>query len=123
MGNTSALVIRHRKLLLTQDYGFELPVTVAEFQVEPRDKTAYPWEDATGKLRELEMPPYYIIGMEQCERSMKEYSQRSYIVYIQRFLRGSNPLISKTFQEAIRYSIATRVGSFFCLPFPLTPQF
>lgn len=101
---------RPRKLLVTQDYGFELEVTVAKFQAGPRDKTSFPWRDASGVAREMEMPHFYMVDLEETERALNEYNRRSYIVYIQKILRDKNPIVWTTFQAAIRYSASGKVS-------------
>lgn len=49
------------------------------------------------------MSPYFISDMKQNERDIEDYSTRPYLFYMQRNLRGQNPLTLNTFQEAIRY--------------------
>ncbi|KFA69911.1 hypothetical protein S40285_07451 [Stachybotrys chlorohalonatus IBT 40285] len=60
LDNGESLANVGRKIFLTQDFGCELQDTVAEFHVSPRDKMSYPWREASGKPRVLDMPPYYM---------------------------------------------------------------
>ncbi|KAH7386224.1 hypothetical protein BKA64DRAFT_136619 [Cadophora sp. MPI-SDFR-AT-0126] len=94
----------HRTLLLTQDFGFELEVTVARYNAGVGDKVSYPWRDASGVAREYKMPPYYMINFEDTKQAMVEYNRRSFVSYIQRNLRDKNPIVWMTFQAAIRHS-------------------
>ncbi|KAH7210892.1 uncharacterized protein BKA55DRAFT_599953 [Fusarium redolens] len=89
---------------LTQGFGSEVEVTVSKFQPLPGDKTSYPWRDSAGNQRMLELPHYYIADMDSHQRVIDEYNQKSYLVYIQRLLKGKSPLMIWTLQEAIRFS-------------------
>lgn len=104
LDNGESLANVGRKIFLTQDFGCELQDTVAEFHVSPRDKMSYPWREASGKPRVLDMPPYYMVNIAQNEKDIEDYSQRSYLTYIHWNLRGQNPLVVQSFKEAIRYS-------------------
>lgn len=109
----SALVEHRHKIRLTQGFGFEVEVTVARFQPLPGDKTAYPWRDSRGEPRELELPPYYIVDMDDHQEILEKYNQDSYLVYIQRLLKGKTPLMVWTLQEAIRYARTHQVCPFY----------
>jgi hypothetical protein len=99
---------------LTQGFGFEVEVTVSKFQPLPGDKTSYPWRDSAGNQQMLELPHYYIADMDSHQRVIDEYNQKSYLVYIQRLLKGKSPLMIWTLQEAIRFSETHRVCLVIC---------
>ena len=71
-----------RTVVLTQDQGFELKVSVSRFFATDGDATGYPWKDLCGNARLMDMPPYYISDMPQALINMQLYAQKAKTTYI-----------------------------------------
>lgn len=96
-------------ILLTQDAGATLAVTVSRFHPEPGDTTGYKWSDSKGNPRVMEMPPYHICDMNKAIADIHEYGIRSRSQYIESLLSGANPIIWKTFHVAFEYISVSKV--------------
>ncbi|KAI9672461.1 MAG: hypothetical protein M1817_003227 [Caeruleum heppii] len=96
-------VDKPRKLLLTQDLGHTLMVSVGPFLRGATDHTSYIWEDKEGQ-HELEMPPYVIINMEEGKRNVIDYHRHSRASYIEHLTDGCNSMIQDTFRFAIHFT-------------------
>ncbi|KAH7377963.1 hypothetical protein BKA64DRAFT_246767 [Cadophora sp. MPI-SDFR-AT-0126] len=90
-------------ILLTQDAGTTLSVTVSRFHPEPGDTTGYKWSDSQGNPRVMEMPPYHICDMNKAIVDIQDYCARSRSLHIESLLSGANPIIWKTFHVAFEY--------------------
>lgn len=102
------------KLLITQDIGPPLEVTVAQFEPGPGDPLSYKWKDAHGKRRRFGMPPYYISDMVTADRDMVLYCNRSYHTYIEKLLVASNSIVWRTFAFACNQTAAKSVSVIQC---------
>ena len=103
-------------LIITQEIGVILRVTVSRFHPEPNDATGYAWHDSEGNTQIMEMPPYYISDMSQALVNIQEYGDLSCSLYIQSLLDGTNPIIWKTFQAAYNYVAFSQVCFYLSAP-------
>jgi hypothetical protein len=101
---------RSETILLTQDIGAELKVTVSHFALEESDSTGYIWQDLDGNRQVMEMPPYYI--SEECEAllNLDDYCRHALPLYIKSLLKDANPIIRQTFEMATQYIICSKVN-------------
>ncbi|KAI2602324.1 hypothetical protein GGR54DRAFT_634076 [Hypoxylon sp. NC1633] len=91
------------RVVLTQDQGIEIPVTVKRFVPWPADTTGWRWQDGASQERVMEMPPFYIINEEEAARNMRRAVASKKEEYINCLLVAANPIIRKTFEAAFRY--------------------
>ncbi|KAI1374760.1 hypothetical protein F4677DRAFT_155055 [Hypoxylon crocopeplum] len=90
-------------VVLTQDQGIEIPVTVRRFVPSPADVTGWRWRDKASEERLMEMPPFYICDDEEAACNMKRAVASKKEEYINCLLGAANPIIRKTFEAAFRY--------------------
>jgi hypothetical protein len=100
-------------LFITQDKGegFDnaLSVIVSRFDPGPDDKTEYTWEDSTGQHHTMEMPPYFISDIEAARQSIRQFIYQARSAYIETLLADSNPIVCRTFQAALAYTVFDQV--------------
>jgi hypothetical protein len=87
------------ELHLTQDYGSELVIEVAQFDPQPGDKTAHTWQGG-----EVDLPPYCIVGIEQASQRMLEYVRKSRSAILSQLPSGANDVTCEVFDQAISYA-------------------
>jgi hypothetical protein len=87
------------KLHLTQDYGSELVIEVAQFDPQPGDKTAHTWQGG-----EIELPPYCIVGIKQASQRMLEYVRNSRSDILLELLSGTDDVTREVLSQAISYA-------------------
>lgn len=90
-------------LCLTQDYGSELIIEVAQFEPQPGDKTAHVWHG-----RAVELPPYCIIGVQQAKRKVMEYVRNSRSNILLELLSSANDVTREVLLQADRYQRRSR---------------
>ncbi|KAI0384781.1 hypothetical protein F5Y04DRAFT_221149 [Hypomontagnella monticulosa] len=84
-------------------------VTISRYEPSPEDTTGYYWTDATGK-RGYELPPYYISDLGEAAQNLRGYIQTARAEFTRALLHvpNSNPIIRRTFDEAVRYQVASK---------------
>lgn len=85
-------------LCLTQDYGSELIIEVAQFDPQPGDKTAHMWHG-----RAVELPPYCIIGIQQASEKMMKYVHNSRSSILLELLSGANDVTREVILQSDQY--------------------
>ncbi|KAK3294535.1 uncharacterized protein B0H64DRAFT_400950 [Chaetomium fimeti] len=74
LGDLSKPDVSARMLKLTQRIGsHQLTVYASEFVPSPGDVVSYKWTDRSGKLHELNMPPYCLTNVEKIRRHICQY--------------------------------------------------
>lgn len=92
-------------LTLTQDFGEELAISVAEYQPHASEKTYRVWKDFQGNTRRLELPSYCIANMEQAHVNMLQYIRRFRGAFLRGLLMRSNEITAAIFDQAQQYSV------------------
>jgi hypothetical protein len=92
-----------RKVQLSQGYGCELIVEVAQFDPRPGDKTAHTWHSG-----EVELSPYCVVGIEQARYRMLEYARNSRDAILSKLKSGANDITREVIDQAIRYARNTQ---------------
>lgn len=87
-----------KTLRLTQDYGSELVIEVAQFDPQPGDKTAHMWHG-----KPVELPPYCIVGIQQAGQKMTQYIQTSRSNILLELLSSANDITREVLLQADRY--------------------
>ncbi|KAI0834247.1 hypothetical protein F5Y06DRAFT_174098 [Hypoxylon sp. FL0890] len=90
-------------VLITQDQGIEIPVTIRRFIPSPSDTTRWKWRDKNSQERVMEMPPFYICNQGELTRNMINAVIYKKGEYINCLLGAANPIVRKTFEAAFRY--------------------
>ncbi|KAI1135828.1 hypothetical protein F5Y05DRAFT_162500 [Hypoxylon sp. FL0543] len=90
-------------VLITQDQGIQIPVTIRRFIPSPSDATRWKWRDKTSQERVLEMPAFYICNQGELARNMINAVIYNKGEYINCLLGAANPIVRKTFEAAFRY--------------------
>ncbi|KAI2463849.1 hypothetical protein F4781DRAFT_100073 [Annulohypoxylon bovei var. microspora] len=90
-------------VLITQDQGIEIPVTIRRFAPRSADTISWKWRDKTSRERVMEMPPFYISNVEEATWNMRNAVSSMKEEYINCLLGVANPIIRKTFEAAFRY--------------------
>lgn len=85
-------------LCLTQDYGSELIVEVAQFDANPGDKTAHMWHG-----RAVELPPYCVVGIQKATQKMMDYVRNSRNGILLEQLSNANDITREVLLQADRY--------------------
>ncbi|KAI1769911.1 hypothetical protein F4818DRAFT_446760 [Hypoxylon cercidicola] len=111
-------------VVITQDQGIEIPVTIRRFSSRPGDTTAWTWRDSNLRERVMEMPQFYICDYHEAARNMREavvYKKAEYVDYL---LGVANPILRKTFEAAFRYlEVSTNSLVLDCLTFWVATRF
>lgn len=87
-----------KRLRLTQDYGSELIIEVAQFVPQPGDKTAHTWHG-----KPVELPPYCIVGIQQASHKMLDYIRDSRSSILLKLLSNSNDITREVLLQADRF--------------------
>lgn len=109
---------RPTRVVLTQDFGVQLEVSIAYYEPKPGDSTARKWKDANGVTHELELPPYCIANMEEAQERLVEYIRDHRGAFIKSILGRSNEITKRIFDQAQRYVVFNPV-SYSCVTFHL----
>ena len=102
-------------IFLTQGFGegFDdaLRLKVSRYDPKPTDRTAYFWTDSSGRLRTMEMPPYFISDLEAARQELVDFTRRVRSVYIETLVADSNPILRQTFEAAMLFATFGQVGT------------
>ncbi|KAI1439981.1 hypothetical protein F5Y02DRAFT_32815 [Annulohypoxylon stygium] len=95
-------------VLITQDQGIEIPVTIRRFTPSSTDTISWKWRDKAFQERVMEMPPFYICNVEEAACNMRQAVAFRKEEYVNCLLGEANPIIRKTFEAAFRYLEASQ---------------
>jgi hypothetical protein len=99
-----------RRILVTQEVGVILEITVSRFYPEKGDKTGLKWTDRHGNLKLFDLPPYYISDVAEAARALRQYTRHFSAHCFDSLLQSTNPIIWKTFEAACHYVTVTEVN-------------
>lgn len=100
-----------RTIIVTEDLGTIVTLTVSRFHPQSGDATGYPWHDKEGIPKILDMPPYYISDMSQPVVGIQAYERSSCVPCLKSLLAGANPIVRKTIQAAADYLDHSKVSA------------
>ncbi|KAF2203000.1 hypothetical protein GQ43DRAFT_289238 [Delitschia confertaspora ATCC 74209] len=88
------------RVVLTQDFGVQLEVSLALYEPEPGEITYRVWKDSNGVKHKLDMPPYCIADMQEAQDRLLEYIRKFRGAFIRSTLMRSNEVTTRIFDQA-----------------------